>query len=215
MRNIIVGALTTIAIGATLVTLIVISGSIDPGADTPHSPAVFRALELARETAVARRAAQVAVPNDLTDPERVRRGAGNYAAMCVSCHLAPAMPDSEIRQGLYPQPPNLAAPASAKPSDQAAARRFWIIKHGIKASAMPAWSKGGMDDAAIWDLVAFLATLPALDKTQYDQLVASSDGHSHAATEGHGQNADGHGDRSPPLPGKPTAAHHDDRPHRH
>ena len=28
------------------------------------------------------------------------------------------------------------------------------------------------------DLVAFLATLPTLDKTQYDQLVASSDGHS-------------------------------------
>ena len=63
MRNIIVGALATIAIGATLVTLIVISGSIDPGADTPHSPAVSGLWSWPEGNGGCQRAAQVAVPN--------------------------------------------------------------------------------------------------------------------------------------------------------
>jgi hypothetical protein len=51
------------------------------------------------------------VPDDFGNLERVRRGAGNYDAMCINCHLAPEMPDSEIRKGLYPRPPNLVTQA--------------------------------------------------------------------------------------------------------
>ncbi len=72
------------------------------------------------------------------------------------------------------------------------ARQFWIIKHGIKASGMPAWSKGGMEDEAIWDLVAFLQKLPGLTATDYKALVASSEGHSHGGLDAH----DVHGDHS-------------------
>jgi hypothetical protein len=95
----------------------------------------------------------------------ILKGAGQYAAMCTQCHLTPGMKDSEIRPGLYPQPPNLArlrvAPAEA----------FWVIKHGIKMSAMPAWG-GSHDDATIWAMVAFLQKLPDLSPAQYKQIVA-------------------------------------------
>ena len=42
----------------------------------------------------------------------------------------------------------------------ASARRFWVIKHGIKASGMSAWGQGGMGDEAIWDLFGRAAGLP-------------------------------------------------------
>jgi cytochrome c553 len=219
MNKIFIGALMTIVFGAGTATIVAASGLIDIGADVPHSPLIFKALEFGRERSIARRAAGLNVPEDLGSPERVRRGAGNYEAMCINCHLAPEMSNSEIRKGLYPRPPNLAAQAQMQEFPRSPARDFWIIKHGIKASGMPAWSKGGMDDEAIWDLAAFVQKLPRLAKADYDQLVAASDGHAHSGVDDH---VDGHDEHeSPPVVnvapkpvGSPTAAHsHDDHEH--
>lgn len=160
------------------------SGVYDVGADAPHTRPVYAVLEYARERSIAVRAGGLSVPENLDDAERVRRGAGNYAAMCVSCHLAPDAGPSELSRGLYPAPPNL----SRHEVDAAAA--FWTIKHGVKASGMPAWG-GSMDDGHVWDLVAFLGRLPSLDAQGYRELVARSDGHSH----GGGEDRAGHGDK--------------------
>lgn len=179
MKNLLLGAVLAYALAAVLGVLAVQFGLPDFAADQPHSDNTFRFIEWARERSVAVRSASVTVPGDLTDPERVRRGAGNYDAMCVGCHLSPASGDTEIRRGLYPEPPDLSKPTGADIEAAADARRFWIIKHGIKGSAMAAWGQGGMEDAAIWDLVAFLKALPALSAAQYGQAVAASDGHVH------------------------------------
>jgi mono/diheme cytochrome c family protein len=50
---------------------------------------------------------------------------------------------------------------------------FWAIKHGIKMSAMPAWGSTH-DNATIWSMVAFLQKLPALNATQYNEIVAKA-----------------------------------------
>ena len=42
-----------------------------------------------------------------------------------------------------------------------ARRAFWTVKHGIKMSGMPAWGTT-LDDAAIWELVAFVRKMPAM-----------------------------------------------------
>lgn len=171
----------TSAIGIATAGVAVLTGFIDVSADTPHSPLVYAAIDGMRELAIARQVRGITPPVELSDSKRVRLGAGNYAAMCANCHLAPGQPNSEIRKGLYPTPPDLTkAPSENLTTSKQSARRFWIIKHGIKASAMPAWSKGGMDDAAIWDLTAFLNRLPVLSNEQYRELVESSDGHAHA-----------------------------------
>lgn len=180
MNKLWLGVLLTL--GAVIVTvvvgtgLVVMGGLLDVGADSPHSAFVYRLIDAARVHAIARRAERITPPHDLDAAERIRRGAGNYDAMCVSCHLSPGVEESEIRRGLYPQPPALAQPSAAQTD---ARQRFWIIKHGIKGSGMPAWSKGGMSDADIWDLVAFLGRLPTLSSAAYQTLVASSAGHSH------------------------------------
>lgn len=182
MKRFLMGVLATLVVGVGAGALFVYSGLFDISADTPHSPLVHRLIETTREQAIDRRTRDVTVPANLSDAERVRRGSGNYAAMCAGCHLAPGKADSEIRMGLYPAPPDLARPA--RTPENVTARQFWIIKHGIKATGMPAWSKGGIEDEAIWDMVAFLQRMPAFTPAQYLALVESSDGHSHGGLHG-------------------------------
>lgn len=213
MNKLFLGALVATSLGVVTVGVIIMTGVIDAGADTPHSSLVYEALTVARERSIAKRTAGINIPENFADPERIRRGAGNYAAMCVNCHLSPGASDSEIRRGLYPTPPNLSEkPVSLQQRD--AVRDFWIIKHGIKASGMPAWSKGGMDDESIWDIAAFLQKMPSLTPSSYAQLVAASDGHSHDGLDNHGA---GHGDQHIPkelvTPEKPTKK--PQRPHNH
>jgi len=182
MKRFLMGVLAALVVGVGAGALFVYSGTFDISADTPHSPLVHQLIETTRERAIDRRTRDLAVPANLSDTERVRRGAGNYDAMCMGCHLAPGKANSEIRMGLYPAPPDLSQPA--KTQTDVAARQFWIIKHGIKASGMPAWSKGGIEDDAIWDMVAFMQKMPTLSAAQYLALVESSDGHSHGGPGG-------------------------------
>lgn len=165
-------AAVLIAIGA----LVIGAGLYNVAADEPHTALVHRLLDIARERSIAVRAADIDVPN-LEDPASARRGAGNYDSMCMGCHLAPGMADSELAVGLYPSPPDLTKAADIDP-----AKAFWAIKHGVKASGMPAWGKS-MEDEYIWDMVAFLRKLPTLSAQQYAEEVAASGGHSHGGGE--------------------------------
>jgi mono/diheme cytochrome c family protein len=183
MKQFLLGVASAIGLGAIAGYGLIQNGSIDFAADSAHSPSITKFIEWAREQSVAKQAKDVIPPNDLTSQERIRRGAGNYEAMCVGCHLSPGVEDSEIRKGLYPSPPNLSQAGAATEEQVADARRFWIIKHGIKGSGMPAWAKGGMDDEAIWDLTAFIKILPKLSAADYQARVAASEGHSHAGME--------------------------------
>lgn len=206
MKKILLGTLGILGLGAVTVIGLLQAGAIDMAADKPHSPAVHRLIEWAREQSIARRSAGIVPPADLSDAGRIRRGAGNYDAMCANCHLSPGIEDSEIRKGLYSAPPNLSKPANAADSDRTDARRFWIVKHGVKASGLPAWSKGGMEDEAIWDLTAFLKIMPGLSLEEYRQQVEASDGHSHVGLEQQGAETES----------KSGAEHpHDMKPHSH
>ncbi len=207
MRQVIVGIVLGLGLVLAAVIGVVWSGRLNVSADEPHPYPVLRFITWARERSIAKHAADIVLPEDLSDHERIRRGAGNYDAMCVECHLRPGMASSEIRRGLSPQPPELGSLAQVATGDSGVQRQFWIIKHGIVGSAMPAWSKGGIGDESIWDLVAFLNALPTLSPFQYRQLVSASDGHTHSGADAH-QHAplapEDHGRHAPPHPN----AHH-------
>ena len=169
---------TLLTVALTLLVLVLLaagyvwSGTYDVGADTPHSRPMYAVLESLRERSIATHSADI-TPPDLTDAQLIRSGAGNYDAMCVGCHLAPGLDETELSKGLYPRPPNLSQTAIHDP-----AQAFWAIKHGIKASGMPAWGRS-MADEYIWGMVAFVRELPALDAGEYAALVAAGGGHSH------------------------------------
>ncbi|MGD0491923.1 MAG: cytochrome c [Steroidobacteraceae bacterium] len=161
-----VGAVATLAILAIGGGLFIESGFYDIGADHHHTKVVLAVIERLRERSIAARARAVQV-QDLDDPGRMAAGARHYAALCAGCHLAPGVTKSDVRPGLYPHPPNLAQ------EDITDTRRaFWIIKHGIKMSAMPAWGKS-LDDATIWDIVAFTRRMPTMSPETYQQLSKS------------------------------------------
>ena len=144
----------------------VYSGIYNVGADDPHTRPMFALMQTVRSRSIHVRSKDIAVPK-LDDEQLILKGAGQYAAMCTGCHLKPGMTDSEIRSGLYPQPPNLSQ-LRVDPQDA-----FWVIKHGLKMSAMPAWGLTH-DDDTIWSMVAFLQKLPDLTPAQYKDIVAKA-----------------------------------------
>jgi mono/diheme cytochrome c family protein/ketosteroid isomerase-like protein len=189
-----------------LLAAFVWSGIYNVGADDPHTRPVLAVMESLRERSIHARSRDIALPN-LDDALLVSKGAGQYAAMCTGCHLAPGMEDSEIRPGLYPRPPDLSR-TRVDPREA-----FWVIKHGVKMSAMPAWG-GGHDDQTIWSMVAFLQKLPDLSPAQYKEIVANApaDHHAEGGDHQHGdQGGDAaHAEMSGTAP-PDTAAHADGR----
>jgi len=177
--KILISVLLTLVAITTLGATLVYSGAISFAADEPHSKHVFDLIETARERSIEAHARDVQT-RALDDPELIEHGAEHYAAMCEGCHLAPGVDDTELRRGLYPQPPELASREYARTrgeGEAGVARQFWIVKHGLKASGMPAWGVTH-DDEAIWEIVAFLQKVPELSPAQYERITAGK--HHHA-----------------------------------
>ncbi|TPG21682.1 cytochrome c [Sphingomonas koreensis] len=143
-------------------------GVYNIAADAPHSRPAYVLLESLRDRSIAVHARGIRTPADLEAPAHVAAGAGLYAEMCQGCHLGPGIEPTEMAQGLYPQAPEL-----AKDTDLSPAQKFWIIKHGVKLTAMPAWGKTH-PDRLIWDMVAFLQKMPGMTPMQYRATTASA-----------------------------------------
>ncbi len=179
------GCIRCLSVAAIVIGLggigFVYSGLYPMHADVPHNDFTYWVLETLRERSIDRASGNIQVPADIDSSDRLLAGGADYNDMCAGCHLSPGQKDSDLSLGLYPAPPNLAAAPGEHGDEptQQAQRRFWIIKHGIKGSGMPAWGSGH-DDDRIWNMVAFLEKLPALSPEQYQILSAraeTGDGH--------------------------------------
>ncbi len=171
----IIKTLLAVAIAAAAgLAAFIYSGTYPIGADVPHTKFTYWALETLRDRSIERASEDIQVPS-LDDPELLLSGGPDYNEMCSGCHLKPGKGKSDFSIGLYPAPPNLTEDAD-DPREQ-----FWVIKHGIKASGMPAWGPSH-DDQRIWAMVAFLQKLPELTPQQYQILTARGEedsGHHH------------------------------------
>jgi mono/diheme cytochrome c family protein len=163
--GLVAGALLVLVVAAAIG---IYAGLYNIAADVPHTQPVYWLLETVRNRSVASRARDIVVPNDLNDPNLISRGAGQYADMCSGCHLAPGMKRTEISRGLYPRAPELRRKTDLTPAEQ-----FWIVKHGVKMTGMPAWGVTH-DDDLLWDVVAFVHKLPELTPEQYETLVKNA-----------------------------------------
>lgn len=178
-----------VLIGAA--AILIYAGIYDVAADAPHTQPVYWLLQTVRNRSIAAHATD-AVPINLNDPKRITSGAGQYDEMCAGCHLAPGMKRTEISRGLYPRAPELRRGSQLTPPEQ-----FWVLKHGIKMTGMPAWGVTH-DDEVLWDVVAFLRQMPQLTADQYQALVKS-------APKTHSETMQDQGTQS--------GHHHDDKQH--
>lgn len=161
-------------------------GVYNVAATEKHWPLTTLLLEVVKERSIQVRSKAIVMPDTLP-PEYLAKGAEDYAAMCAQCHLAPGNSASELQRGLYPQPPvfHELEHKTHKPGEN-----FWVIKHGIKLTGMPAWGSAHSDEE-IWGLVAFIEQLPDMTADEYrkatvagaempvDQHNTSSDQHGH------------------------------------
>lgn len=161
-----IAVVMVLALMAGALALLGYSGLYNIGADDHHWARTHSVMQLVRDRSIHTRSEHIQVPN-LDDRSLVLKGAGQYAAMCTSCHLQPGTESSELREGMYPQPPNLSK-TTIDPRDA-----FWVIKHGIKMSGMPAWGKSH-DNDTIWSMVAFLEKLPGMTPEQYKDIISEA-----------------------------------------
>ncbi|MGA0572758.1 c-type cytochrome [Variovorax sp. VNK109] len=156
--------LATALLGAAAGLAVVYGGLYNVASTEQHLQPTFSLLETAMRQSVRLRARDIETP-PLTDERMVLRGAACFRDRCVQCHGAPGVAQSDIGQGMQPLPgPLVDARKRWQPREL-----YWLTRHGIRMSGMPAWEFRLTDDE-MWSIVAFLQRLPDLNATQYAQL---------------------------------------------
>ncbi len=156
-----------VLLGALGAGAFVWSGWYDISATVQHTQTVYTVLEKTMHRSVKRRAAAIEAP-PLDAPALVARGAACYLDKCVQCHGGPGVAQGEIGRSMQPLPGPL-VDASGK---WGASELYWITRHGIKMSGMPAWQHG-VPDADLWALVAFMQRMPTLTAAEFRGLAES------------------------------------------
>ena len=207
-------------VGSTAVLAGAYFGVVNVGADDPHFPAVHAFLTMARDRSIEVRSRDIEVPN-LDDQALIRAGAGNYNSMCIGCHLAPGVAETELSQSLYPAPPNLAKiGVDGNPS-----AAFWVMhnhegQHGDNKPGHHDNSGGGDDHHGSGD---------AGEPGHHDAAATDSEGGSapkaghhsdmsgddhHAGDEASSNGGDHHAEQAPNASPK-THTHADGKEHVH
>ena len=158
-------ALALVVIGGLV---FVFSGLYPIAANTPHWRVTSWVLQTVRDRSIKVHAGGIQAPPGLDDPAKLVMGVEHFAAHCAVCHGAPGVPKGDIAKGLYPPSPDLAVTSTRYTE----AELFWIIKHGIKMTGMPAWADHSDED--LWATVAFIRKLPGITPEEYGKLVVAS-----------------------------------------
>ncbi|WP_421914707.1 c-type cytochrome [Mesorhizobium sp.] len=171
-RDRMIGAVALICVGVLvglLAFVFIALGGVDVAADKPHSWLTYQLLHFSFNRAVSVRSSEYTPPADLNDPWRVRLGAQQFHLVCSNCHGGPGLGQSPIALSMQPRPQSL--PAVVKQFDDK--ELFWIVKHGVKFSAMPSWPNQTRDDE-VWSMVAFLKKLPSMSADTYLDMTRST-----------------------------------------
>lgn len=125
-------------------------GMLPVRADVVPSRLEAKLLGSALRAAVARNAPSVPSPL-LASEQNLMAGAKLYREMCARCHGASKEPENAYGQSFYPPAPQLQLTGTSYTDREL----FWIVKHGIRNTAMPAWGNI-LSDQEIGQVVTLL-----------------------------------------------------------
>ena len=148
------------------------SGLYDVAASRMHWTLTREFLSFGMRRAVAKHSRDISAPK-LEDMNLIVLGAGHFEDGCAPCHGAPGRPRNPIAEHMLPNPPDLAVVVSSWSPEEL----FWIVKHGLKYTGMPAWAATARDDD-VWSVVAFLRKLPEISPDRYRLLATGGTGRS-------------------------------------
>jgi len=171
-----------IGAGSVLIILMVgslifiYSGLYNMSATVHHNKITLWVINTLRDNSIEHHAKDSSIkPPNLSDTSLIKTGFTYYSRMCSGCHGAPGKEQGEMAvKGFYPRPPQLVRTAKEFTSQQL----FWIIKNGLKMTAMPAYGPTHPDDM-IWAIVAFTKTLPNMTAEQYRSYATETKGENH------------------------------------
>lgn len=143
------------------------AGWYNIGATALHTQPVHDVLEQGMRESVEYRSRDIRVPAGLVAPQRIAAGAIVYRDKCAQCHGAPGFAQSDHGQAMQPVPGPLVDAARR----WTPAELYWITRHGIKMSGMPAWEFHLADDE-LWAVVAFMQHLPTLTPAAYRDITS-------------------------------------------
>ncbi|MDQ3665864.1 MAG: c-type cytochrome [Acidobacteriota bacterium] len=146
--------------------LIAATGIIPIKASSGHWAVTRWFLQFSKQRSVATHTLGIESPS-LNEPRLVLKGAGAYENNCRACHGSPSLQYPRVAQQMTPQPPYLPATIPTWEAEEL----FYIVKHGIKFTGMPAWPARQRDDE-VWAMAAFLQRFPSLKDDEYRRLVS-------------------------------------------
>lgn len=156
------GGIALVVLGA-LGFLVAASGVVPIRASDGHWEITKKLLQFGKHRSVATHSLGIDPP-PLSDPGLLALGAGHYEGGCRPCHGGPLGRVPVIPRGLTAVPPPLTVDRGYD-----TAELFYIVKHGIKMTGMPAWPALEREDE-IWAVVAFLEALPGMTSDEYRRL---------------------------------------------
>ena len=140
-------------------------GLVPITASSGHWPITAWFLNFTMSRSVSTHSLGTAVP-PLDDLGMVMKGATHYHTGCFPCHGNPAIHHPRIARQMTPHPPYLPPVLHEWEPEEL----FYIVKHGVKFTGMPAWPTQDRDDE-VWSIVAFLRKFPELDEQEYSHMV--------------------------------------------
>jgi len=168
MRKFVLGLLTTVVVGALAMFLYVRLGLVDPRADIPVNGLERKIAMPSLDASVERRAPETANPVEAS-AANLTAGMKIYQANCANCHGDVNHPRAALADALYPRAPQFVEDAPDMPDYQ----NFYIIRHGIRLSGMPAWGQS-LNDLQMWEVTTFLSHMSRLPAGVSEQWKAEA-----------------------------------------
>ncbi len=166
MRKVLLGAVLMLAILLLAAFAITELGLMPVSADGPHSNLEARIMPAVLHASISRHAPRETNPVRLNE-DNLKAGVDTYKAMCARCHSTPEGKASTYGQSFYPPAPQLPKGMAQYTDSQL----FWVIKHGIRNTGMPAWGSM-LSDEEIWQIVSLLKNsqdLPPSVEAQWNE----------------------------------------------
>jgi mono/diheme cytochrome c family protein len=156
MKPFIFGAISAYGFAALVLVSSAKLGVLPVQADVAPSRLETRVLGSALHAAVARHAPNGGNPMPASE-ESLIAGAKLYRQMCSRCHGLSKESDNNYGRSFYPPAPHLPLTGTSYSDNE----MFWIVKHGIRNTAMPAWGNL-LSDEDIWHVVTLVRKFDSL-----------------------------------------------------
>lgn len=163
LKGLAIGVVLTLAVELLIAFIFLEAGGLYMGADLRPGGFETWAANWMLDSSVNTHAQHRGNPYPMDDSNLIT-GAREYQEHCSICHGGLVQQESPLQHSVYPGAPQFVAKKLGKGGDPQKSddwRMHYMIQHGVRWTAMPAWD-GQMQNDEIWKVVMFLQNMGKL-----------------------------------------------------